>query len=161
MRVDAVLQAEALGEIEQVRRTAAAERENRTEADVERQAPDAGGHNAIALAPRYGMLSVLRRRREIETEEVIAGLLRVRVRVRHARPPALRIRTVEGQENAVIPVTLSFRIGDQHVAESRHDRRATEAARRKPRKAAIAAHVVVADRDDPRRAGRLAVPEIH
>src|SRR5713226_2498443 len=72
----AVGQAEALREVENVRQLARSERCDRPQANVPRQPEDAGGRDAVALRARHIMLSVRGSAREVEAEEIVAGLLR-------------------------------------------------------------------------------------
>src|SRR4051812_32426220 len=100
------------------------------------------------------MLAIRGGGRKIEAEKVVASLLRAAMGPRERGAPVrlIRVRPVEFRLNGVVPVALPFRIGLDHVAESRHERGAAKSVRRggKPRKAVISAHAVVADGSEPR-----------
>src|SRR5262249_61374103 len=118
LRLQTIRQTESFREIEDVRRAAGAEADDRAELELERQADDAGGHNTIALAARYFVLRILRRARIIETEQIVAVLLRFRVRPDDVRAPIALCREwpVECGEETVVPILLAGPVGDDHVA---------------------------------------------
>src|SRR5216684_6279501 len=97
MRGQTVLEAESLREVEDVRELARSEGGDGAEANVPRQPEDAGGGDAVALRARHVMLAVGGSAREVEAEEIVAGLLRAAVRPGERGAPARlrRVRLVE------------------------------------------------------------------
>ena len=143
-------QVEPLREVEDVGRAAAAERDGGGEVHLPRQRKDAVGDDVVALRVGHLVARVGGSARIVEAEQVVAVLLGLGVRPGEVGAPPAGERPVEREVDAAVPVILAVRVGDDHVAVARHQRRAAEAGRRQPGEAVVAAHVVVAERADPR-----------
>src|SRR5579859_1977505 len=107
------------------------------------------------------MPRIVRGTRQVEAEQIIAVLQRLRVRVDEVHAPfrRARVRTIERDALAVVPEALADRIGEDDRAESGRERAAAGSGRGDPRDAAVAAHRIVAGRSEPA-SERLPIPDV-
>src|SRR6266478_2564604 len=100
------------------------------------------------------MLCVQRSRGEIEAEQIVAVLFRLRMRIREVRTPTgPGERAVERDALPVVPEALSDGIVDDDRPEVWCERAAAGAGRGDVRNAALGAHHVIAERCQPRSEG--------